>query len=117
MATLTGVVGQNAHFDDGTFAKRVLQVDETGTPTSNGGGGGPTSVAGTVSRVTDSGTVASGAYSISFAVSLSAAAGATVGGVTLNPGEFITFPPVGSATYGSISYDATGSDLFITQVR
>ena len=68
----------------------------------------------TVSRVSASGTIAAGAYSVSFASV--GTVNATVGGVTLKPNETINFDAGGiNNTLASVAYDssAVGAELLI----
>jgi len=68
----------------------------------------------TVSRVSASGTIAAGAYSVSFASV--GTVNATVGGVTLKPGETINFDAGAiNNTLASIAYNssAVGAELLI----
>jgi len=65
--------------------------------------------------VSGSGTVASGAYEVSFLVA--GTADVTVLSSTLSQGESVTYTaPVGT-TLGAITYAATGSTLKISEVR
>lgn len=69
-----------------------------------------------IQRVTTSGTVATGACAVRFR-NVHGSGSATVTGVVLKPGEEIELPLLNSFdTYGSIGYDATGSELLITRI-
>lgn len=62
-----------------------------------------------------SGTVASGCRSLSMAVSGSASV--TILGVSIPAGVALDFPVPSKDTLGAVSYNATGSQLIIVEVR
>jgi hypothetical protein len=65
-------------------------------------------------RSTTSGAIAAGAKSVSFVNTGSA--NATVAGAVLKPTEAVRFTTEGSDTLAAIAYNATGTELLITQV-
>lgn len=70
-----------------------------------------------ISRVSTSGTVPSGVYSVSFA-NVGSGNG-TVGGATFKPGETINFDAgaLNNTLSTSFSYDATGTDFLIIYIQ
>ena len=71
----------------------------------------------TITRVSDTGTIEAGAFSVSFA-NVDASANASVNGTTLAAGETINFN-AGAIhnTLGRFDYVATGSELLIITLR
>jgi hypothetical protein len=65
-----------------------------------------------LSSVTNAGTVAAGARSISLAVI--GVGAATIAGVSVPQGIVINYLPMAGQAYGAVTYDATGTVLLIS---
>ncbi len=70
----------------------------------------------TITRPTNTGTIESGAFSVSFA-NVHASADASINGTTLKAGETISFSAGEKDTLGRFDYVATGSELLIITLR
>jgi len=70
----------------------------------------------TITRPTNTGTIESGAFSVSFA-NVHASADASINGTTLKAGETINFNAGDKDTLGRFDYVATGSELLIISLR
>jgi len=103
--------GQNAWSPGGLLYEQqnAILAASGGTPAA------PTPGTPSTSRVTNAGTIATGA--ISFSIANVGANDGVADGDPLKPNEVLDYPPIQGNTYGAFTYDATGTEFLIIETR